>query len=34
LIAKRAAQQRLVEAILPKGVADSPPSIVVATAAP
>jgi integrase len=34
LIAKRAAQQRLVEAILPEGVADSPPSIVVATAAP
>ena len=34
LIAKRAAQQRLVEAILPEGVADSPPSIVVAMAAP
>jgi integrase len=34
LIAKRAAQQRLVEAILPEGVADSPPSIVVATPAP
>ena len=33
LIAKKAAQQRLVEAILPEGVADSPPSIVVATAA-
>jgi integrase len=34
LIAKRAAQQRLVEAFLPEGVADSPPSVVVATAAP
>ena len=33
LIAKRAAQQRSVEAILPEGVADSPPSIVVATTA-
>jgi hypothetical protein len=33
LIAKRAAQQRLVEAILPEGVADFPP-IVVVTAAP
>src|SRR5258708_7261854 len=34
LIAKRVAQQRLVEAILPEGVADSPPPIVVAMAAP
>jgi integrase len=34
LIAKRAAQQRLVEAILPEGVVHSRPSIVVATAAP
>jgi hypothetical protein len=34
LIAKRAAQQRLVEAILSEGVADSPPSVLVATAAP
>ena len=34
LTAKRAAQQRLVEAILSEGVADSPPPIGVATAAP
>jgi integrase len=33
LIAKRTAQQRLVEVILPEGIADSPPSIVVATPA-
>lgn len=34
LIAKRATQQHLVEAILPEGVADSPPSIVIGAAAP